>query len=1137
MEFRAAIEGIRHALNLFTFHRIIHLTDSTLVEQALMGSSRLNHRRHQVITDCIQYMQGHKGNKILTYQVPRRFNCGADRLCNISMDLCIDVDESCTSTESNELLNLLLDDGQNTYGLVSTCIAPRIPNMIELERVVWRTQRSAVFEELRFKHGTTPFQWTATCKPPRGNIRSLPPTCTSPSGFETHDNSFLVDGKKRTVPQTVYDKLQKVCLKHNISWDTSAFVLPSDPTKEPKCDIRIMSEICTAVNNDVAYVIRLLRGQTDADNRPSKHLRPELYNEHLKDYPGLKDLCDIASNGFTSRITDFTPPRPFHDNHQSAKERAPAVQRRLFKESNLRRTLLLYSDVAALDPGVNSCPFAVAPKKNVDYQTDGRLIHNASYPQGSSINEAVPNEKLDAKTDDVIDLARRAIHLFQEYPETEIFAMCADVDCGFHNAPASEQSAILFGGQLPGSNIVSIALTAIFGYKDSPAIFALLAKAAQHYHRTTPGGRAYWNWLWVDDFVCIEPNVGTLLHDSESRLRASFQLVFGSPGWNDAKYVPWTNLIHAVGLDWNFSDGTVTIPALKIIKTMDKIATCMKSCVDKRPPTLHEWRSLVGTLRHVSSCIPGARPFFQRFVSTEKLLAAKQLPDWSELTNDLRWFTKVFSSTHLNGITLERFASVSDRVGLIYMGWTSKHSYLVDFDTETVISQPAPGPTAAATLLEWYICSTKLTPNAFGPHRRTDTLIHVSCRTNYHARKLNNWGLPGHSLRTLGWHCVQQHLQLCFSGPILGSINLKTNTNILLQVLQTGTTKPQVNTFCPSWNNVPNLCNEPVSARQVGPLTKASLPHGPTFALSLEQSLIGFKNAARRAKTERSRSLPPIVATDMELEKQLPRKHFAASACKQSRHTTKNNSSVKSMKACAWRWHWKGTNVPTPPSESKDYHLVYPSLKNWESSYLLREIQNPLSFGGTPSLHSSPWPAQGKSLALGNPMQITSYDGVTSPMESETPGRNVPTSKLSGSTSTLNRLKETDTRKESQLEWEQHTTASSAQSEQCGIFNLEENDWAFKTPTTVLSPIPELDPFPSAPLRTYSNVLQKSKVSTPPVSQAIPFVLEEPLSSWLPDLMEPLSNSWGDGCRTPIGVYLRLNPALAGNIAAKILCR
>ena len=57
-------------------------------------------------------------------------------------------------------------------------------------------------------------------------------------------------------------------------------------------------------------------------------------------------------------------------------------------------------------------------------------------------------------------------------------------------------------------------------------VYCFFARAAKFYHQL--GHSEFDSWLWVDDFVSVEPSMGTRLVESEHRLRSSFHLVFGS---------------------------------------------------------------------------------------------------------------------------------------------------------------------------------------------------------------------------------------------------------------------------------------------------------------------------------------------------------------------------------------------------------------------------------------------------------------------------------------------------------------------------------------------------------------------------------------------------------------------------------
>ena len=620
-------------------------------------------------------------------------------MCNLSMDLLRPTFQFDATPEDID------EDKEKTKMYIEKHLASKFTHYGEASMIHHNYKHSIVMSELLFKHSIPETSYGTPGGPLL--VKNVDGD-KNKTGFETDTSKHIVNGIERVIPHDAIQKIEIECKRHGITWYDDAFATSEYTSSCPKRDIALLSELCRAIGNDVGTIIRWYRNQTDTDNRPNKHLRPDLYEKHLIDYPGLHDLCDIARNGFQSRVKNFTPPRPFTKNHQSAIQRSPAVQKKLVKEAMMGKTLLLEHDTAYLDPRVNTCPYAVAPKNNVDYSVDGRLIHDGSFPPGASVNDAVPSTKLDASTDDVKDIARRVLYLYKNYPGKSIFGMAADVDSAFQNAHAHELSALLFGGSIPGESYVAIALTAIFGYRDSPAIFALLAKAAQFYHRlgnsdldNTP--TPFWNWVWVDDFVGIEPDIDNRLALSEHHLRKSFHLVFGSPGWNNDKYAPWSNFLHAVGLDWNLMNETVSMPTIKIEKAIFKVQECLDLIEQRQAPSLKMWRSLVGTLRHVGSCVPAATPFYQAFVGTEKILAARATPQWSNLLCDLKWFKSILNENNLNGVTMERFIQSSDRTILLYLGWTDTHSFIMDFYHQITLSVPDKNASLGGVLLEYYL--------------------------------------------------------------------------------------------------------------------------------------------------------------------------------------------------------------------------------------------------------------------------------------------------------------------------------------------------------------------------------------------------------------------------------------------------
>ncbi|EGZ08989.1 hypothetical protein PHYSODRAFT_362027 [Phytophthora sojae] len=182
---------------------------------------------------------------------------------------------------------------------------------------------------------------------------------------------------------------------------------------------------------------------------------------------------------------------------------------------------------------------------------------------------------------------------------------------------------------------------AVFSWTASPGFFAVMGKAARHYQRTGSSyilgyPEPFWIIQWVNDIVIIEVDIGDRLAQAERRLRDAIKLVFGSDGWHEGKFTTWSRCFHAVGIDWNTSDMTVTIPQRKVDKVKQIVAETMQlKYIPKK-----RLDSLIGVLRHVVTFIPTAKPLTQRLVSVQRALSNA---DWSgvhmstTLLGDLKW--------------------------------------------------------------------------------------------------------------------------------------------------------------------------------------------------------------------------------------------------------------------------------------------------------------------------------------------------------------------------------------------------------------------------------------------------------------------------------------------------------------------
>ncbi|EGZ23288.1 hypothetical protein PHYSODRAFT_295746 [Phytophthora sojae] len=387
----------------------------------------------------------------------------------------------------------------------------------------------------------------------------------------------FINGIRRCVPLGVFRAFQAVATRHHLAFPINHVFLCPGPGKLtiPHVDAQLISAIIRIPHVGIAGAMRLFRGQTSHDDRPNKALRTQLYRAHLAGYPDLPLLCSIAERGVVPHW--HTPAqsgvRPPPANYPSAEDGADVVTHRLLKDYYSGRCIIATATDLLADPRFHSSAFALVPKKDIPLSVDGRTIHDLSAPKGLSVNDATNSEFTpDARWDPYCAIALRILDLRTRYPGCSIYALVADIADAFHHVPVHERHAPAFGVIIPRSHIGIVSGMAVFGWTASPGFFAVMGKAARHYQRAGCSyvlgyPEPFWIFQWVDDIVLVEVDIGDRLLRAERRLRDAIKLVFGSEGWHEGKFHTWAQRVHAVGIDWNIPELTVTIPQRKIDKT------------------------------------------------------------------------------------------------------------------------------------------------------------------------------------------------------------------------------------------------------------------------------------------------------------------------------------------------------------------------------------------------------------------------------------------------------------------------------------------------------------------------------------------------------------------------------------------
>ncbi|KAG6616087.1 uncharacterized protein IUM83_03735 [Phytophthora cinnamomi] len=259
-------------------------------------------------------------------------------------------------------------------------------------------------------------------------------------------------------------------------------------------------------------------------------------------------------------------------------------------------------------------PFGAVPK------LDGaiRLIHDLSFPVGDSVNDHTVQTSLPiTQYESVVALARRIELLHLLYPNIRIQMLKGNVKGAFRHLCHHADDVVWMGGRVPALKAGVIDLSAPFGWTGSPAIYNVVGRAISTIvGRESPASMApdvsdaspFFAYEWVDDHVLVEPDLGARCSIAEDTLRLAMLAVLGPLAINEAKFSSWGTQMRALGLDWDCTARTVCIPADKIAKALTRVEAAATS---QRMSSV-ELRRLLGSLRHVASCLRAAKPFYQR---------------------------------------------------------------------------------------------------------------------------------------------------------------------------------------------------------------------------------------------------------------------------------------------------------------------------------------------------------------------------------------------------------------------------------------------------------------------------------------------------------------------------------------------
>lgn len=361
--------------------------------------------------------------------------------------------------------------------------------------------------------------------------------------------------------------------------------------------------------------VRLHRGESIQDSRPNKALEDLSHLHAWEKYRYRDRWSRIAQHGVvpewraTFKAQSKAPP-----NHGSATRALNIIIKHLRAGQDTNRYLILDIDLLLALEGVTCSPFGAVQKGEVDLEIDARIIHDLSYPPGESVNDnTVPDDEVDVSYDGAEALVNRILDVAEVFPTLQRM-MTDDVNGAFRNIQMSADHVGCFAGTIPELGVLVVDLCCPFGWRNSPSSYWIAGAAISHlYSSSAPQWplqpkEATDNFdakTWCDDHTAIEPNVGTRLVEAQLALRSAMVAVLGPDACNEKKFTTWFDKGKALGLEWDLPAGTVSMPREKVFMALNRLRTTRS----RVKTTKTELQKLLGSLRHVATCIRTAIPF------------------------------------------------------------------------------------------------------------------------------------------------------------------------------------------------------------------------------------------------------------------------------------------------------------------------------------------------------------------------------------------------------------------------------------------------------------------------------------------------------------------------------------------------
>jgi hypothetical protein len=208
-----------------------------------------------------------------------------------------------------------------------------------------------------------------------------------------------------------------------------------------------------------------------------------------------------------------------------------------------------------------------------------------------------------------------------------------------------------FSGYIPELDIIVVNLSLPFGWTGSTVTYSIAGQATKVIHNSHPG---FHNLVYCDDHIMFDHSGHFETLVSDISLRRAMVMVLRTTACNEDKSTRWSRRCKALGLIFDLETLTVTMSAPKIAKIVGRLL----ALTDSSTVSVLQMRETMGLLRYLGTCIPVARPFYNRLQAFLGVLekVVRPLMLHQAQAEDIRWLLSLFQSDALQNMSLAHLA-------------------------------------------------------------------------------------------------------------------------------------------------------------------------------------------------------------------------------------------------------------------------------------------------------------------------------------------------------------------------------------------------------------------------------------------------------------------------------------------------